>query len=290
MAFRITDWIDQRSADACKVEIADKIKPILDLIGNDQRVAFHSDLTSNAEIICEEGLPVVNLAKIFPRDYFKYRHKPMELWRTVETTKDEAEFYLSGGLLKYKDCETPINNHFDVSVFMPSYGNHIVNSKIRSIASWAVKNRVTVLFKRHPAKNIGIDHAFAGIASKYVTIAGDVSVKSVIDSSDFIIGVNSSVLLAAMIYGKPCASLANFEYSEIIPVISSPDEICGMKPICMDDVLKFLYWHKNVYSIDVNQDDAIHRLSSRVDRFLEGASVSDVLKEDLVLLSRKTKE
>jgi hypothetical protein len=253
--FNYDDWISQRGNDPVKLSIKDDMSDVISFANKYDDIAFYSDPNLNNRLAVCEGIPVTNLVTVYPLDYMMFNDEPFAGWRDITPKRDESCYFTPDRLLKYNNSGNKVDFDYDGALFLPSYITKEVAQIINEFIDDCICNRKKVAIKPHPALGFGLE--LINTDSKYAVVYNDADTIDLVRNAVFVSSYNSSVCLIAMMMGKPVSSLARFSLSTIIPIF---------KPsrIDKDDLAKFLYWYKNVYSIDIHHptDD---RVALRVD-------------------------
>lgn len=285
--FNIEDWIDQRDHDPVKVKILDDISRVLSVLDISDDIRFQTE-KSDAKAVLAEGNPVINLVRIFNHDHYRYLHRPSTTWRLIENPVDERSYFKENGLLKYDNRGDPVTIDYDAVLFLPSYVLGEQVDVLRNVIDWCKQTKTRVLFRTHPAVNIGVDEVFDQLSNDYAILDKTSDTIELIENASLVISFMSSICIPAMIYGKPVATLYKCGFSDIVPRISI-DNAFTVKRLPDDDVHQYLDWYKNVYCIDIDSKGYVDRVLDRVSSIKQDIGYSKMMQREVARYVEKNR-
>lgn len=256
------DWIRQREFDPVKLPLIPAIQKILEVINKVPDIAFQTDPVEKP-YLCAEGNPILDLIKVYPPSHFRFLHTPVKLWKEFDAEESLVEWYQSKGLLKYSNKGIEVEEEYPVVVFLPSYAREREVSLIHQLCFQASTLKRRILFKKHPAKNLGIESIFKSWNSPYIIVTETMDTTALVRQAELVLSMPSSVSLIALLEGKRVGSFIPFDLSEIVPTITITN-FWETPRLSRRDILKFCLWYKQCYCIDIDQDNVLERLLYRV--------------------------
>ena len=242
--FSYKDWITQRNNDPIKITIQKEITDVLKFVNKYEGIGFYSDPNLNNNLAVCEGVPVINLVTIYSLDYMLFNDTPFTGWRKITPLSDESAYFSHDRLLKYNNRGKSVEIDYDCVFFLPTFITPDIANDINRFVDSQVEQGKRVILKVHPAKGIGLE--LVKTDSDRRILAYNLDTLDLVKKAEIVSSYNSSVCLIGMIEGKQVSSLTKFSLSPIVPT-GDPSSVS------MDDLKQFLYWYKNIFSIDIHQ-------------------------------------
>ena len=152
---------------------------------------------------------------------------------------------------------------------------------------WATQAKRYTIFKIHPQiakanpkrikKFIQICKNLGYLSEYTVLLYDNCNVSDLINKSNFVYGSESSVIIQALIAGKPCFLTSETPFLDIIPTYYKiPDDYVPIK-IHEDTVNKFITWYYYAVCIDINKENWQHLIKKRYDMYQDNMTDHEVL-------------
>ena len=242
--FSYDDWIHQRGNDPVKAGIKDQISKVISFSNSYRGIGFYSDPELGGKLAVCEGVPVINLVTVYPKEYMLFNEKPFDGWKDITPTVDELPYFSTDKLLKYSNKGDSVSIDYDCAFFLPTFITPTIAHSINRFVDEQVKQGKRVILKPHPAKAVGLE--LIKTNSDRIILAYNLDTLDLVRKAQIVSSYNSSVCLIGMMEAKQVSSLTKFSLSPIVP-INDPSVVS------MDDLNQFLYWYKNIFSIDIHQ-------------------------------------
>ena len=278
MSYTLEDWQRCRYGDSIKLINSDRMSNIFNRMSRFD-VSY---IDEDGCIAYSEGNPALDLIKLYKRDHFSYLHKKTEHWNVIDPYVDETGYFLNN-CHKYKTSEcSDVDYAFDGIFFLQAKLSSFDLFRLNHIKQWAKDNKKRIVFKKHPSNQTELNEK--DFITDYTKFATEISAFDAVEQSDFAMSYSSASLMPALILGKKVLSIRKFDLSEIIPTGINPDMAT---PIHRDDVVKFLYWYKHIYCIDIQSKDFEHRVNRRIDMLVSGMKEHDIYESERIYRLRQ---
>jgi hypothetical protein len=250
------------------IEYTDIYKKILDLF-KDLRKPIN-------ELSVMHGFECKNHIRITRGMYVK-SFKNRNDWKNATVDKEIVKKYRNHiNYNKYKS-ESFTNNYKNYAICFLSLKKHTYSTSDVECLRWATEMKNYTIFKMHPQTVKTNPHrikVFLQICKNYnylskytVLLYDNYDVSELINKSNFVYGSESSVIVQALISGKPCFLTSNTPFLDIVPTYSViPNDYV---PIAIDEdaINKFITWYYYVVCIDMNKENWKDLIKKRYDMY-----------------------
>ena len=115
-----------------------------------------------------------------------------------------------------------------------------------------------------------------GLTSEYC-IFTNCDLNYLINGADRVYSSNSGATLNALLARKPVATFTYTDLSEIVPVISSADDLPN-EPLDVEILMRFLSWYYHKLCINITDANASERIEERFRRYLKNPDLKEMLQ------------
>lgn len=155
------------------------------------------------------------------------------------------------------------------------------------IVKWATESKIYTIFKPHPQMELKwekVSERFwdfcekRGFISKYTELLPDgYNPNDLISKADLVCASDSSLIVNAILAGKPCFTTLLTPFSDIIPQFDKIPTGYVPKIIPQNAVNQFITWYYHVVCTDMGSDDWMHHLIKRRKMYDLGMTDAEVL-------------
>ena len=115
-----------------------------------------------------------------------------------------------------------------------------------------------------------------GLTSEYSIFIDNVNTDSLIPNANRVYSADSAVSLNAMLAGKPTATFHPMDLSEVVPMITEPEELDNVEPVPLSVQNQFLSWYYHKLVIDIDSPDFESKMESIMIRFKNGEGTKEI--------------
>lgn len=248
---------------------------------------FHIDQYKNkinGALFYSEGAPNFNLFKLTPGGEYIRKFSTNTLWKQYEANYDILSKFTTFENNKYIQEETGSIEYDNYDLFLMQMSHTKDKQVFYDALIYATSMKVLTLFKAHPVASdkpsieVWREANTNGLVSDYTVFVDNVSVDQLIENANIVYSADSAASLNAILAGKKTATFRKNDLCEIIPTISSPEELSTVTPPRMEIVSKFLNWYYNRLCIDINDDAFEDRISYILKSYNNNKSFEEIFK------------
>jgi len=226
-----------------------------------------------------EGSPNINFSIISRGGAYQtqgLRYNPLyNIWKDVDANESTIQKINQQKNKKwigeYQEIKT--NYDFPYGLFLLQAASKWHKKQTIDALNFAKQTKTYILFKEHPVTpgSVCSDELFGSskylknYVSEYSIVAKyNENLDHLVKNSNFVFSVDSAVSFNAILHNKKCVTYKQTNLSEIVPVISTAQEILDLDKANIEDNKKFLTWYADYLCIDTNDVLFDQKIETRI--------------------------